>query len=208
MTTMTRASASDILPDLVSAKLEAIAETESDLQWRLGDAVIELAAELFPRHRKAEIVAAVATRAQLQPSAVRAREATARFWDEADRAEFDGLSYSHFRLAMRQPLPRSDLQFCLDSADDYGGQPMPYHAYCQMVKERAGGRDEPTVAELLERATAVLSKAYELDPADTLRGLGEFIGLMATEEAASKVITELRFAASELREAAGHWGKE
>lgn len=208
MTAPAHPAASTILPELVSARLEAAADTVSTLDWAIGDTVIELAAELAGHYSKAEITMAVATRAQLQPSAVRAREAAARFWDEAARAEYDGLTYSHFRLAMRQADPRADMDWCLSSADDFGGQPASYHVYAAMVRERSGGKDEPTVSDLLERAVAQLDRAWDGDPAAVLRELSRYVDAKAEIPIAGQATSDLRMAASELKTAAVGWGKE
>ena len=162
MTTATNGHApAAALPEDLLDRAQALSDSANGADWSLGDLVIEAVDEHKQYLPKSEIRRIIANRTRYQPSAIRAREAVSRFWDAADRDEYGALDWSHFRLAMRQRDPRGDLQHCLDSADLYGGRPMPYNAYAQMVRERNGGQPVKDPYELAGKAQAYLSEALD-----------------------------------------------
>lgn len=150
----------DILGAAVGAKLDYLAQTSTTIDWAVSDATVALIAEKYPAYSKAAIRAAVADKMHCTPSAVRAHEAVSRYWDDADREEYGPLGYSHFRLAMSQPDPRADLQWCLESADGFGGKLASYTVYKAVVAARKN-KPEPTFAELCARAAGAVTRARD-----------------------------------------------
>lgn len=150
-----------LLPDELLDRAAALSDATNGADWALGDLVVEAIEEHKRYLPKSEIRRQLAARTRYQPSGIRAREAVSRFWDAADREEYAVLDWSHFRLAMRQRDPHGDLQHCIESADAFGGRPMPYSAYAAWVKERNGGQKPADPYALADRAKALLGQALD-----------------------------------------------
>lgn len=163
VTTVTRVTPAKVLPDEILDRAAALSDADNATCWALGDLVIEAIDECAGKLSKSEIRTQIANRTRYQPSGIRAREAVSRFWDEADREEYGVLDWSHFRLAMRQKDPRGDLRYCIESADRYGGRPMPYNAYAQMVRERNKGKTYEDPYDLAAKAATLLSRALDAE---------------------------------------------
>jgi hypothetical protein len=149
------------LPDEVLQRLTALAEVANSTDWAWGDLAVEIVDELAGQMAKGETRRLIANASPFKVSTIRKREAVARFFDLATRDEFAVLDYSHFELAMRQKDWRADLEFCVDSADDYGGRPMPFNAYAALVRERSGGKPPADPYEQADKAKALLGQALD-----------------------------------------------
>lgn len=150
------------LPDEVLQRITALAQVVNSTEWAWGDLAIEIVDELVGKVPKGETRRLIANASPFKVSTIRKREAVSRFYDLATRFEFDVLDYSHFELAMRQDDWRADLEHCVDSADDYGGKPMPFNAYAALVNERKrDGQPPPDPYDLAEKAKNYLSEALD-----------------------------------------------
>lgn len=160
---MTTVLALTTLPDVVLDRITALAEVANSTEWAWGDLAVEIVDELAGKLPKGETRRLIANASPFKVSTIRKREAVARFFDRATRDEFAVLDFSHFELAMRQKEWRSDLEWCVESGDDYGGRPAPFSVYYQMVQERNKGKKIENPYDLAARAQALLSRALDCE---------------------------------------------
>lgn len=154
-------SATEILGTQAQDELLNLRGAEDDTLWVVGDKALELCAELpgvrevagrRVRVTKKMVRAAIADTVGCQPSTVRQRERVSEGYPPNVRAHYEPLTYTHFREAMRASNCWVELQWCIDSADDYGGNPAPPRVLRKRIDAQLGKQPPPTPAERLDRA--------------------------------------------------------
>lgn len=115
-------SAERILPTEALETLEALTHRGDLTRWGVGDLTLALLEELAGHHPKADIRAAVADGAGLTLATVRQYEGVAEAFDQDVRRQYAVLKYTHFRLVKAQADPLALLDWCVTSADNFGGK--------------------------------------------------------------------------------------
>lgn len=156
-------TAKGALPDELLDRFRQRRGANDPNYWGLGDDIADAVVELAGRGMQTKILKAAALETDLSRAEVRVLFETARACDKSLRDEFmDVLTHSHFRviryiddLAKQQGY----LQWCLESADAYGGRPAPAAVLAKKVQQDMGLEPpEPTKGELIERAIRAVEK--------------------------------------------------
>lgn len=125
-------------------------------QWGIGKIVDDAIAELAGKFTAERIIKAAVKEMEISRGQVRKCRETWAATDERLRDEFDVLTFEHFavlRYIGDRAKMHSYLQLCVESADLFGGKPMPAVILAKRVKKDLGLEPpEPTPGELLERA--------------------------------------------------------
>lgn len=195
-----------VLPDSIADKFRQYrGSTDRDF-FGLGDevdaAIVELAGQVTARH----IYQRAAIETEYSIAEVRLLHETARAADGKLRDEFgDVLTHAHFRAVRYlddRALQRRYLCWAVESSDLFGGRPAPARKLAAKIQaERGIQKPEPTLGDLLDRARTNLDKVFAADPAALWQYLGDYLAPQA-EGVMGEAKTQLRFAASELRDAA------
>jgi hypothetical protein len=201
------------LPEKLLEKFRQHRGENDDAYWAMGDDIDEAVVESAGRLTQNAVYGIAVREMEVSRAEVRVLHETARATDEKLRDEFaDILTHSHYRVLRYiedRSVQRGYLRWCLESADAFGGRPAPASVLAKKVQKELGIEPpEPTVGEILERATAQLDRAFDADPMATLRELGAYVARREDDPDAKSAVSDLRFAAFELRDAAQHWGKD
>lgn len=145
------------VPEVVHNRFRQRRGANDATYWGIGDDICEFVAE-FPGHgMQAAILRAAALDTEYSLAECRKLFETARVFDQSLRDEYgDILTHQHFRV-LRYVDDRAKraayLRLCVESADAYGGRPMPAAVLDKRVQKDLGHEPpKPTNAELLERA--------------------------------------------------------
>lgn len=126
-------------------------------QWAIGQAVDDAIVEYAGKLTAERIIKAAVKEMEVSRGQVRKCREVWAATDANLRAEFDdALTFEHFavlRFIGDRAQMRAYLQLAVESADDYGGRPMPAVILDKRVKADLGLEPpSPTPGELLERA--------------------------------------------------------
>lgn len=151
------------LPEALLDHMRQLRGVTDPYYWQRGDVVAEAVAELATHGMQTKIIKAAALEWELSRAEVRVLFETARACDKSLRAEYgDVLTHAHFRVIRYiddRAKQAAYLRLCLESADSYGGRPMPAALLAKRVAQDAGHAPaEPTKGELIERAIKAVEK--------------------------------------------------
>lgn len=176
-------SAEAIIPTEAREVLEGLRGQDDVTRWAIGDLSAALVEELRgttrivqvdtatgevterARNTAADIRAAVADLAGLQPSTVRQYEAAAELYQAGPRQRFTnaGLTWTYFREAMSAKDALGALEWCLTSADDFGGKVAPVRALkAKIAAERPAGPPKDAY-QLAGKAKDMLGEALDCE---------------------------------------------
>lgn len=176
-------SAEAIIPTEAREVLEGLRGQDDVTRWAIGDLSAALVEELRgttrivqvdtatgevterARNTAADIRAAVADLAGLQPSTVRQYEAAAELYQAGPRQRFAnaGLTWTYFREAMSAKDALGALEWCLTSADDFGGKIAPVRALkAKIAAERPAGPPKDAY-QLAGKAKDMLGEALDCE---------------------------------------------
>ena len=176
MTTDTKAvprhSARPQLPEEMAADFRQFRGTHDDTYWQFGDRIDAWVVEMAGKLSQARIYRSAALETDQSSGEIRQLHETARSTDTQLREQFgDVLTHSHYRV-LRYLDDRAKklayLSLCVESADDYGGRPMPASKLAIKLRQDSGLEPPtPTFGELLERAIRAIERA-----GDSLAAIG------------------------------------
>lgn len=138
------------LPSEVEQALYQLRDQISDTSWALGD-IAHIMVEEFPGVPAARIHGKIAAIVGLKGEAVKGRARVAAFYPERVRSQFEQLSFSHFREAMRLgSLENAEraLRWAVETADDYGGSLASVAVLSQYISELLEDEDKKAEARL------------------------------------------------------------
>ena len=195
-----------VLPDSITDTFRQYRGSTDADYFGLGDAIDAAVVELAGKVTAKAIYKQAAIETEYSIAEVRMLHETARAADSKLRAEFDdALTHAHFRAVRyidERAVQRGYLRWCLESADQFGGRPAPARKLAEKIQaERGPQKPPPSLSDWLDRARANLDKVYEADPAVLWQWLGDYVAPQA-EATLGEAKTQLRIAASELKEAA------
>lgn len=162
---------SSILPEDVIDRLKAWASEGDRSLWAIGRTARELAEELPVK--RALLDATIAQACGWQACRARDVRSVATFYPDWMDEKYAVLSFSHHRVAMvAGDLSAACrwLDWCLSSADDYGGLPAPVDVLSAAMKD-AGDRKGAAVWERqVQAAFRLLTRIFHSPstPADTV----------------------------------------
>jgi len=150
---------SSILPEDVIRRLAAWASEGDRSLWAIGRTARELAAELPVK--RAILDAAVAQACGWRASRARDVRSVAAFYPDRAVEKYFGLSFSHHRAAMSAgslELACCWLDWCLASADDYGGLPAPVDVLSAAMSEAGDNQAAPVWEKWLKQIACLLER--------------------------------------------------
>lgn len=145
------------LPEAVLDTFRQYYGAGSHHQWQIGRVVDDALAEFAGKISANKILRAAAKEMDLSRSQVLKCQTTWAATDEQLRGEFDMLRFEHFAAVVRHVKDRAQVRQWLTLATDpdaeFNGRFMPAAKLEARIKQALGiGPEEPTAAELLERA--------------------------------------------------------
>ncbi len=156
-----------LLPDAILDEFRQYRGAGDPNRWAIGDKLDDTAVEYAGKITLRQLYRAVALETELKVSTCRVLHETSRATAESLRAEFDVLTFQHFRELRYlddDKLRRSYLDWCVKSADEFGGRPAPAAVLARKVQRELGTEPPaPTGAELAERAAGLLRRALEVE---------------------------------------------
>jgi hypothetical protein len=138
--------------------------------WALGELSAALVDELGREHGRAAIRIAVADEWGGTASTVKDYELTARYYPP-DKRDFDNLTWWHYRQARAAGDLDTSLDYlrqAVESADQYGGRPMPVRVLAAKMKTN-GHTKSSTLERLLRVLDGVVRGLLTLDIPEDLR---------------------------------------
>jgi len=151
----------DVLPEDVKSVLAALAYKGDSSLWAIGRMARDLAIEL-PVSRNI-LDQAIAQACGWKSSRARDVRSVATYYPNYNDNKYSVLSFSHFRTAMSaQGLDKSFawLNWCLTSADDYGGQPAPVDVLAAKMRDAGDKIAMPLHEKWLAQVGRLLDKLY------------------------------------------------
>ena len=145
------------LPEAVLDSFRQFYGAGSKHQWEIGEVVDNALVEFAGKVSANRIIRAAAKEMDLSRAQVLKCQTTWAATDEQLRSEFDMLRFEHFAAVVRHVKDRAQVHKWLTLATDpdaeFNGRFMPAAKLEAKIKQALGiGPEEPTAAELLERA--------------------------------------------------------
>lgn len=160
MTAATRIAGPTLPPELLNEWHQFRGGSDGH-QWALGRSVADALVEYAEHFSAATLYRQAAKAAECSVGQVRKCSETYAACGDEWWAEFDLLTFEHFATVryLAEKVARDWLTVCVESADEYGGRPMPAAVLARKLRP---GKQAPTFAELVARAVSATTKAVAL----------------------------------------------
>lgn len=171
LTTARLASAFALIPPRYQHRILQVRGAGDAEFWEIGQVALELEVSADEGERES-IRNALADLAGVLPKTIGEYKSCAAYYPPAVRAAYPTLTRWHFRHAKAAgTLSASEtwLRRAADSADDYGGSPMPVRALAAQMAEAAGKEKAPTPT-WKDAAKIVRASLEDLSARDDLPG--------------------------------------
>jgi len=153
----------NILPANVVDDLSALADGEDRSLWAIGRIAKTTAKELPKTVRRSALDEEIAQSCRWKASRARDVRSVVTYYPDQIEDEFPALSFSHHRCAMSAgTLDRSLtwLNWCLSSADEYGGMPAPCDVLAAKMRDAGDKVAMPLHEKWLAQIGRLLNKLY------------------------------------------------
>ena len=151
----------DLIPEEQQSRILSVRGAGDAEFWIIGDVAVELEDDADGNQEKVRAIRnAIADLAGVTARTVQEYKSNAAYYPKAVRELFPNLTRWHFRFAKRaRELEKSAewLVLAANSADDYGGKPMPV----DVLAAKMDGLRPPSVADAIERVAGRLMTLYD-----------------------------------------------